>query len=223
VTEHHPSHLPSDAVIARLAAATRAAPVPILMSGCLGGLPVGVDGSTNGEHPMMEVLKACDRLVVHRFCPEDFGLGTPRPCPDIQGGDGFDVLEGRARVYGEAGQDLTEGMIRGALAMAEFAQARGAALAVLMDISAACGTQVIYDGPRTAPEPVRQVGRGVAAAALIRAGIPVMAQRDYKTLRRVFDALDLPWTGPAAPLRDHHETDWYRETFGPYDPSTERI
>jgi len=30
------------------------------------------------------------------FCPEDFALGTPREIPDIQEGNGFDVLDGKS-------------------------------------------------------------------------------------------------------------------------------
>lgn len=47
---------------------------------------------------------------------------TPRTVPDLRGGDGFDVLAGRARVLDQHGQDLTEAMMDGARAMLAFAK-----------------------------------------------------------------------------------------------------
>lgn len=208
-----PPHLPTDEQIARLREANTQAPVRILMSGCLAGKPVGVDGSTYGEHPLMDVLRASSRVEVISFCPENAMLGTPRPWCDIANGDGGAVLDGRAKVLSEHGQDVTAAFVEGAKRMATLAVEKKAQLAVLMDISAACGSQVIYRGSRTVSEPVRQPGQGVAAAALLREGIPVVSQRDFRTLREIFAALQLPWTGPMPP-RDHHETEWYRKAFG---------
>ena len=49
-------------------------------------------------------------------------MGIPRTMPDLHGGDGVDVLEGRARVRDEHGADLTDAMIAGAEAMLSFAR-----------------------------------------------------------------------------------------------------
>ena len=96
------------------------------------------------------------------FCPEDFAFGTPRAISDINGGVGTDVLDGKARVLASTGEDWTEGMITAANEMLARARVHGAQLAVLMDISAACGSQVIYRGARSkAPH---QIGQGVCAA-----------------------------------------------------------
>jgi uncharacterized protein YbbK (DUF523 family) len=51
--------------------------------------------------------------------------------PDIHGGDGFDVLAGRAKVLDEHGRDLTAQMLAGAEAMLLFARAQRAELAIL--------------------------------------------------------------------------------------------
>lgn len=208
-----PRHLPDADFFDRIGAAARARPVRILMSGCLAGRPVGVDGSTYGDHALMRRLQACARVEIASFCPEAHVLGVPRPWCDIADGDGFDVLDGRARVLSETGEDVTEAFREGAKAMAAFASEARCELAVLMDISAACGSQVIYRGARTAPAPQRQPAQGVAAAALIRVGLPVLSQRDFASLKALFEALQLDWTGPAE-ARDHHESDWYAEAFG---------
>jgi hypothetical protein len=99
-------------------------------------------------------------------------MGIPRTMPDLHGGDGVDVLEGRARVRDEHGADLTDAMIAGAEAMLSFARAERAELAVLTDMSAACGTQVISDGCRLVPLRRFQKGVGVAAATLLARGHP---------------------------------------------------
>ena len=84
-------------------------------------------------------------------------------------------------------------------------------LAVLTDISAACGSQVIYRGARK--DGHRQAGRGVCAALLIRHGIRVLSQRDYRTLDRILGKVD-PTHQSNPDARDHHETEWYVENFG---------
>src|SRR5690349_17737040 len=95
--------------------------------------------------------------------------------------------------------------------MLDLAQREGVGLALLMDISAACGSQFIYLGDRR--EGVYQRGPGVCAALLSRHGIPVVSQRDYKTLGAIAHKLDPTITPPSA-ARDHHESDWYRSYFG---------
>jgi uncharacterized protein YbbK (DUF523 family) len=102
-------------------------------------------------------------------------------------------------------------MLRAAQAMLRFAQDHDVHLALLMDISAACGSQVIYDGARSKGR--HQAGQGVCAALLIRHGIKVMSQRDHRTLDAVMSKLDPTYhSDPAA--RDQHETPWYVKTFG---------
>jgi uncharacterized protein YbbK (DUF523 family) len=189
-------------------------PWPVLFSGCLAGLRCGVDGSDNGPHPLMTRLLALPTIRPVPFCPEDLALGTPRGLPDLHGGDGFDALDGRARVLLDDGRDVTEALARAASVMVETALRERVRLAVLMDMSAACGTQVISDGARGVPHRRYRVGFGVAAAALFRAGVPVVAQRDLATLDTLLRRIDP--TGPRLDEAvDHHEREWYRQTFGP--------
>jgi uncharacterized protein YbbK (DUF523 family) len=132
--------------------------------------------------------------------------------PDIHGGDGVDVMHGRARVFDEHGVDLTAKMLAGARAMLAFAQKEGAELAILTDMSAACGSQVISDGCRLVDERRYQKGVGVATALLLDAGIPVVSQRDFRTLALLRARLD-PDYQPPADARDHHEHAWTLENL----------
>jgi uncharacterized protein YbbK (DUF523 family) len=156
-------------------------------------------------------LARLPNVHVVAFCPEDFAFGTPRQTPDIHGGDGFDVLDGKARVLSSSGEDWTDGMLAAANAMLAMALENGVRLALLMDISAACGSQVIYDGFRS--QRIHQRGQGVCAALLIRHGIKVVSQRDHRTIDLVLSKLD-PSHAPWAGSRDHHETQWYIDAFG---------
>jgi hypothetical protein len=106
-------------------------------------------------------------------------------------------------------------MLDAAHAMLTKAQATQLRLALLMDISAACGSQVIYRGARSQDH--YQAGQGVCAALLIRHGIKVVSQRDYRTLDHILAKLD-PTHQPDPDAKDHHETRWFVDTFG----STER-
>jgi len=188
-------------------------PLHVLVSACLLGTLCGYDGSSYGDYPGAKRLVDYDTIRLIRFCPEDYAFGTPRELCDIHGGTGLDVLEGRARVLTESGVDWTEGMIRASEAMLDLAQSRQVELAVLMDISAACGSQVIYDGSRLSEKPTYQVGMGVCAAQLHRHGIPVISQRDFASLEILYRKLD-PDHRLDPNAIDHHETDWYRAYFG---------
>lgn len=178
-----------------------------LVSGCLAGWGCGVDGGDYGLGASFRELLALPTLRALPFCPEQHALGTPRSTPDIHGGDGFDVIAGRARVLDEHGRDLTAEMLEGARAMLGFAREAGAELAILTDMSAACGSQVISEGCRLLAERRWQKGVGVATALLLDAGIPVVAQRDHRTLALLRARL-APGFTPPDDARDHHEHPW---------------
>jgi uncharacterized protein YbbK (DUF523 family) len=204
-------HLPSEAEIASWPRFTDERPLKLLVSGCLLGRPCGVDGSSYGApYAHTERLIRLPDVQVVAFCPEDYAFGTPRQTPDIHGGNGFDVLDGTARVLSESGDDWTDRMLGAAEKMLALAQDHDVRLALLMDISAACGSQVIYDGFRWRGQ--YQPGQGVCAALLIRHGINVVSQRDHRTLDLLFSKLD-PTHAHTPGLRDHHETQWYIENF----------
>jgi uncharacterized protein YbbK (DUF523 family) len=211
-----PAHLPTAEQIASWPAFSPEQPLRILVSGCLAGEHCGYDGTSYGEHAIVAKLFGLPNVQVFNFCPEDFSFGMPRELCNIHGGDGFDVLDGRAWVRTDAGEDWTGAMTEAAGHMLELAKAKRVHVAVLMDISGACGSQVIYDGPRHLN--VYRRGPGVCAALLIRCGIPVVSQRDFRTLALLFRKLGHGELGPPEPARDHHETDWYQAYFGANSP-----
>lgn len=192
---------------------TKENPLRILMSACLSGVTCGYDGSANGTYPSALRILQYDTARVIRFCPEDFSFGTPREMCDIHGGTGNDVLDGKARVLSDSGMDWTAGMIAAAERMAAIAETEGAEMAVMMDISAACGSSVIYSGNRFAANKVYQIGAGVCASLLMRRGLLVISQRDYASLEQLYAKLD-----PAHPVNaeaiDQHQTAWYKNYFG---------
>lgn len=187
-------------------------PFRVLTSGCLLGQLCGVDGSSNGEYPWMKKLAQLPNVQAVSFCPEEFSFGVPRNLPDIHGGNGFDVLDGRAKVLDDKMNDITHGMIVAGQRMLEIAQEHSVHLAILMDMSAACGSQVISDGCRLVDQRKYQRGPGVASAILMRAGFKVISQRDFKSLEAIYKKLN-PQHVINHDAKDHHETDWYREYF----------
>jgi uncharacterized protein YbbK (DUF523 family) len=187
-------------------------PLRVLVSACITGVLCGSDGTAYGApYPHTAQLLAFSNVVPVPFCPEDFALGTPREIPDIHGGNGFDVLDGNARVVTSAGSDCTDAMIEAAKAMLAIAQREQVRLALLLDISAACGSQVIYLGDRSFG--LYQRGQGVCAALLTRHRIPIVSPRDLKTFGAIVHHLD-PSVVPAPSSLDHHESEWYRSYFG---------
>ena len=187
-------------------------PLRVLVSACLTGVACGFDGTANGEYPSVLRLLQYDTVRLIRFCPEEVSFGSPREMCDIHGGDGRDVLRGKARVLTESGVDWTDGMIRAAERMLDVARRERVELAVMMDISAACGSQVIYDGNRFAPEKKYQISAGVAAALLLENGFQVISQRDFASLEILYAKIDPQHVVDESAI-DHHETDWYRGYF----------
>lgn len=197
-------------VVAALRTPTAEAPWRVLVSGCIAGHACGVDGTDYGMGGCLDEILSRPNVKALPFCPEDHGLGTPRTMPDIHDGDGFAVLRGTARILDDKGTDLTEDMRRGAEAMVAFARAQRVELAMLTDMSGACGTQVISLGCRFDEPRKYQLGVGIAAALLIEAGVPVVSQRDFATLGRLRARVE-PGFVPDADAVDHHDHPWVRQ------------
>ncbi|MDC4233949.1 DUF523 domain-containing protein [Actinomyces sp. B33] len=150
-----------------------AGPAPVLVSACLAGVACRYDGRAKTDPRVVEEVEAGRALP---RCAEVLGgLGIPRPPAEIVGGDGFDVLDGRARVVTADGRDVTEAFVRGARGVADEAAQLGVARAVLQDRSPSCGCTSVYDGTHSG---ALADGAGVLAAALIRRGIDVEAGPD---------------------------------------------
>ncbi len=141
---------------------------PVFVSACLTGEKCRYDGTTYST-PVARALVGHGQAVV--FCPELAGdLGVPRPRAEIVGGDGRDVLDGRAQVLTVDGTDVTSAFVAAARAAVAVAQASGCRRALLKSRSPSCGFGVIFDGTfsgRIKP------GIGVAAAALAEVGVDI--------------------------------------------------
>ncbi|MFO0612127.1 MAG: 2-thiouracil desulfurase family protein [Polyangiaceae bacterium] len=186
-------------------------PLRILTSGCLAGRPVGIDGTDYGLGVRLAAFRELPRVRFFQFCPEDHGIGTPRQMPDLHGGDGRAFWRGEARVLDEDGRDRSADMSRGAEAMLACAREHRVELCILTDSSAACGTQIVYEGYRLKTRNYTR-GIGVAAALLDAAGFLVVAQRDDWTLERVREIVE-PGYVARADAKDFHESDWYVKEY----------
>lgn len=146
---------------------------PVLVSACLAGRACRFDGSANPDDEVARLVSEGRAVLV---CPEeDGGLGTPRPPAEIVGGDGADVLAGRARVVTKGGRDVTEEYVAGARIALQAARDAGAERAILKARSPSCGTGCVYDGTFTRTP---RDGDGVTAALLIAEGIRVISEED---------------------------------------------
>jgi len=146
----------------------------IVISACLAGVHCRYDRGHNGIAAIEDLIRAGKALPV---CPEQLGgLPTPRNPAEIVGGDGDDVLDGRARVIDNQGRDVTEAFVQGAYQALRIAQAAGARVAVLKESSPSCGSHRIYDGTfRKQKKP----GHGVTAALFRRHGIRVVSEEEF--------------------------------------------
>jgi len=128
----------------------------VIVSACLLGRPCRYDGRSKDSEAVQQSVQGHEVISV---CPEELGgLGTPRPAAELVGGDGHDVLDGRARVLAvQSGEDLTEAFVQGAKQAAQDADS-----AILKARSPSCG--VSRDG--------------VFAALLRRRGIPLRTDED---------------------------------------------
>lgn len=146
----------------------------ILLSACLAGINCVYDGS-NKRHPFFAGLKESGRAVI--FCPEVLGgLKIPHDPSEISGGDGRDVLAGRARVVSRHGKDVTPFFLKGARAACKLARKERIKTAVLKSKSPSCGCGLIFDGTfskNLIP------GYGVTAALLMESGVAVVSDVDY--------------------------------------------
>jgi len=108
-----------------------------VVSACLLGLKTRYDGETITS---VSCAKAIAGGICIPVCPEQLGgLPTPRPAADLIGGDGFDVLGGRARVLTRTGVDVTENFILGARQVLEAAKQQYIDMVFFKARSPSCG------------------------------------------------------------------------------------
>jgi len=136
-------------------------------------MPTAYDGQ---GRPVAKLLALAAQGWVVTICPEIAGgLPIPRPPAEIVGGDGDDVLDGRARVVTVAGEDVTEAYLRGAECTLAAARRHGITTAILKQRSPSCGSTCIYDGTHSGR---LRAGAGVTAALLRQNGVTVWPEDD---------------------------------------------
>lgn len=155
----------------------------VLISACLLGEPVRYDGNSNNHkvdhlQPLIHQWRQQERLIP--ICPEVAGgLGIPRAAAEICGGDGNDVLMGRASVVDNTGRNVSAEFIAGAQHALGIAQQYGAGVALLAARSPSCGSRQIYDGTF---QGTLLPGIGVTAALLEQHGIRCFGPDDIGEL-----------------------------------------
>ena len=150
-----------------------------LVSACLLGIPCAYDGR---GRLVEALLPPVTRGQIVPICPEVAGgLPVPRPTAEIVGGDGSDVLDGRARVVTKAGDNVTAAFLRGAERALAVARQHTIPTAILRQRSPSCGSTCIYDGTHSGTV---RTGQGVTAALLRRHGVTVYAEDDLSRVLR---------------------------------------
>ncbi|WP_028560581.1 DUF523 domain-containing protein [Paenibacillus pinihumi] len=143
----------------------------ILVSSCLAGLEVRYNGTHSLDLRIRELIEEGQAVSV---CPELLGgFSTPREPAEIVGGNGEDVLDGKARVMEQSGQDVTELYLRGAQLTLDKARQVKAKAVVLKEYSPSCGSAMIYNGQFAGQ---KEAGNGVTTALLRRNGITVLSE-----------------------------------------------
>ena len=139
-----------------------------LVSACL----LGVNCNFEGKNWLnAEIQAEFQKGTLFPVCPEVLGgLGIPRVPAEIVGGDGGDVLDGKAKVINMHGIDVTEQFVKGALTTLSIAKSVGASEALLIEKSPSCGCSEIFDGTFQSKF---KAGNGVTSALLKRNGIKV--------------------------------------------------
>lgn len=137
-----------------------------LVSACLLGFACRYDGTSRPDGALLAEARGGALLPV---CPEQMGgLATPREPSVLVGGDGRDVLAGRARVESEGGRDVTGAFLRGAREALRLAELSGATRARLKSKSPSCALASCPVRGRAAP------GMGVTAALLAEHGLEIV-------------------------------------------------
>lgn len=146
----------------------------ILVSSCLAGLEVRYNGTHSLDHRISKLVGENKAVTI---CPELLGgFSTPREPAEIVGGDGEDVLDGKAKVVEKSGKDVTELYIKGAYATLEKAKKINATAVVLKENSPSCGSSMIYNGEFKGK---KIIGNGVTSALLKRNGLQVLSEEQF--------------------------------------------
>ena len=157
----------------------------VLVSRCLLGHRVRYDGGASGPYPQLAQWQAEGRVIA--LCPEVAGgLPTPRAAAEIPGGQGVEVLAGKAAVITTEGEDVTEAFVSGARQALALVERHGIRIAILKANSPSCGNRLTYDGSFRG---VKVEGQGVTAALLTRAGVQVFSELELEEAAKALGVL----------------------------------
>ncbi|MFJ5762864.1 DUF523 domain-containing protein [Neobacillus sp. NPDC093182] len=149
----------------------------ILVSSCFAGLEVRYNGTHCLNNKINQLIDQKKAITV---CPELLGgFSTPREPAEIIGGDGDDVLDGKAKVIEKSGRDVTDLYITGAYITLRKAQEYHTTTVVLKEFSPSCGSSMIYNGEFQGK---KIPGNGVTTALLKRNGIRVVSEEGLSDL-----------------------------------------
>lgn len=146
------------------------------VSSCLLGNKCNFDGN-DLLSAFVKKLSENEKVEIVPFCPEDSVFGTPRANLRIVGGDGNDVLDGKAVVLDQNENDVTQKQIQGAQRFLDRLISRDVKFAILMDGSPSCGPHILLSEDGW-PHGGFKRGSGVAAALLKRNNITVFSGFD---------------------------------------------
>lgn len=147
------------------------------ISACLGGVFCRYDGGTQPVEQLVTWVKEGKAVMI---CPEVLGgLPTPRLPAEIQGGDGFDVWAGSARVVNTAGEDVTKAYQNGAIKAFEALQQQDITQVILKERSPSCGSHLVYDGTFSG---IKEAGVGVATAYFLKQGLKVYSEENWQEM-----------------------------------------
>lgn len=148
------------------------------ISACLVGEKCRYDGKIIQIGKLNKILTSIFFIPV---CPEILGgLSVPREIAEIFGGDGQDVIEGRAKVIDKNGNDLTLYFIKGAEETLKILKEKGINLVVFKRKSPSCGKGEIYDG--TFSKKLKK-GNGVTTALLLKNNIKVVNEKEFLRMK----------------------------------------
>ena len=157
----------------------------VLVSRCLLGHRVRYDGGASG--PYAQLAQWQDEGRVIDLCPEVAGgLPTPRAAAEIPGGQGVEVLAGKASVITTEGEDVTEAFVSGAQQALALVERHGIRIAILKANSPSCGNRLTYDGSFSG---TKVEGQGVTAALLTRAGVQVFSELELEEAAKALGVL----------------------------------
>ncbi|MEH7094107.1 DUF523 domain-containing protein [Neobacillus vireti] len=146
----------------------------ILVSSCLAGLKVRYNSTHSLNNAIAKLVEENKAITI---CPELLGgFSTPREPAEIIGGNGEDVLDGKAKVIEKSGKDVTDLYIKGAYATLNKAKDINATLVVLKEYSPSCGSSMIYNGEFIGK---KLEGMGITSALLKRNGLKVISEEQF--------------------------------------------